>query len=182
MNLKNLTFTSIVSISILVLITSVKIYKSEIPLIYNLTHIFNGGDVQNPIPLEMYENLEKYSEKYEIPKHVFYNIAYLETRYRGPFDWNYNPKRTSSAGALGPMQIMPSTANYICKENISNEKLKNDIELNISISAMLLKKLHNKYKNWKLVCGYYNTGRPIINKYAEFCATNKDYQENWLEP
>jgi soluble lytic murein transglycosylase-like protein len=59
----------------------------------------------------MYESIEKYSEIYDVPKYIAYNVAYMETKYRGPFHFNYNPEQVSSAGALGPMQIMPGTAN-----------------------------------------------------------------------
>jgi hypothetical protein len=31
----------------------------------------------------------------------------------------------------------------------------------------LLRKLYDKYKNWKIVFGCYNTGRPCVNDYAE---------------
>ena len=103
----------------------------------------------------------------------------METRYQGPFHWNYNPSRTSPVGAEGPMQIMPSTAKLINKRSVPVKKLRNDIELNIEISMKLLRRLHDKYPNWAMVCGCYNTGRPIINGYAEFCSTNKDYQKNW---
>lgn len=136
----------------------------------------------SPTPIRMYDLLHQYSDKYQIPKHIAFNIAYLETRYRGPFDWNYIPGLKSYAGALGPMQIMPSTANYIENKNINKVELSNNLELNIKISMKLLRKLHNQYGNWGVVCGYYNTGRPMINSYASFCITNKDYQNKWVKP
>ena len=127
----------------------------------------------------MYENLEKYSDEYEIPKHIAYNIAYLETSYRGPFDWDYNFDRTSVVGALGPMQIMPNTANDVYKTKISTNQLKMDVEFNIKTSMILLSQLYKRYGDWGLVCGYYNTGRPMINDYAKFCISNRDYYKNW---
>jgi len=142
--------------------------------------IVSGVMTEKSNSLSMYDNLEKYSEMYEIPKYIFYNIAFLETTYRGPFDWSYNPSRTSCVGALGPMQVMPSTAKLIHKKPISNETLKNDIEFNIRTSAILLNKLYKKYKDWSIVCGCYNTGKPIVNGYARFCTSNKDYQKNWV--
>ena len=181
MTLKSLTILCLLIIASFLILTSTKLLGTE-ENTHNENQIYKYVEVENPIPLEMYENLEKYSNEYDIPKHVFYNIAYLETRYRGPFDCNYNPYLVSSAGALGPMQIMPSTADLICKENTSNKKLKTDIELNISISAKLLRKLYDKYGDWEIVCGCYNTGKPIINEYAHFCATNKNYQKNWVTP
>lgn len=128
----------------------------------------------------MYKNLEKYSKEFKIPKHIVYNIAFLETSYRGPKDMKYKPNRTSSAGAVGPMQVMPKTANGIHKKKVSVKKLKNDIEFNIITSLTLLKQLYKKYGDWSLVCGYYNTGYPKVNKYALFCVNQKNYKKNWV--
>jgi hypothetical protein len=40
--------------------------------------------------LQMYESIEHWSDSFNIPKHIAYNVAYLETRYQGPFDFDYN--------------------------------------------------------------------------------------------
>jgi len=133
-----------------------------------------------PVPLKMFYLLETYSDRYNIPKHIAYNIAYHETRYRGPFDWKYKHNLESFAGAVGPMQVMVKTAAFINDSSISKNDLKNDIELNILSSMKLLSYLHKRYGDWKIVCGYYNTGRPIINDYALFCVNNKNYQSNWV--
>lgn len=154
-------------------------FQNEIKKIGGL--ISYDDDVKDirPKSIIMYDNLESYSKKYGVPKHIVYNIAYLETKYKGPYDWDYKHNLTSSVGALGPMQIMPKTANYIRKDNVPKNKLLNDIEFNIETSLILLKTLYKQYKNWGLVCGYYNTGRPIINGYADFCIKNIDYKKNW---
>jgi soluble lytic murein transglycosylase-like protein len=77
------------------------------------------------------------------------------------------------------MQVMPSTADYICHKKVSVKKLKTDIRFNIETSVKLLQILYKKYGNWEIVCGCYNTGRPMINDYARFCDKNKNYQKNW---
>lgn len=182
MEIKNAILVSLFFSGLLVIATSINMDDGEVELQKETNEFVKNIKVKNPTPIEMYENLERYSDEYNIPKHVFYNIAFLETRYKGPFDWGYKPDKTSPAGALGPMQIMPSTANSICKEKIPLSKIKNDIQFNIETSAKLLRKLHNKYGDWKLVCGCYNTGRPIVNGYAIFCSTNKNYRINWVEP
>lgn len=138
-----------------------------------------SSELNYPTPLRMYELIDQYSTIYNIPKHIAFNVAYLETKYKGPFDWTYKANLSSTAGAVGPMQIMPKTANYINKKNISKYTLRNDIELNIKTSMKLLNKLHKQYPNWEVACGYYNTGRPIVNSYARFCANNKNYRSNW---
>ena len=47
------------------------------------------------VSLQMYEAIEHYSDSFNIPKHIVYNVAYLETRYQGPFHFNYNPYQKS---------------------------------------------------------------------------------------
>ena len=74
-----------------------------------------GGMPNSPYCLQMYTSIEKYSEQYNIPKYIAYNVAYLETRYRGPFDWNYDHRQTYSAGAKGPMQNHPKICPRFCK-------------------------------------------------------------------
>ena len=139
------------------------------------------GNPNTPVSIRMFEYIEKYSTEYGIPKYVAYNVAYKETTYRGPFDWRYNPYRTSCVGALGPMQIMPTTSYSINKVKYPNQKIMMDIDLNIKTSMRLLRKLHNKYNDWSLVCGHYNTGRPIVNEYGRYCGTNRDYKSKWLK-
>jgi soluble lytic murein transglycosylase-like protein len=121
----------------------------------------------DPPCLQMYFYIEQYADSFNIPKKYAYGIAHSETGYRGPFHWKYNHAQTSFAGAEGPMQIMLPTARWNNNDNISRERLRNDIEYNVRTSMKVLRKLYNKYKNWKLVFGCYNTGRPCVNGYAE---------------
>ena len=141
----------------------------------------NNKDMMSPTSLLMYQSIEKYSEKYNIPKYVAYNVAYRETSYRGPFDWTYKHNQTSSTGALGPMQILSSTANWIEGEKIDRNELKTNIELNIELSMKYLSMLYKRYPNWAVVCGYYNTGYPKVNYYGSYCESNKDYKSKWVE-
>ncbi len=119
-----------------------------------------------PPCIQMYYYIEQYSKQYNIPRKYAYGIAYKETGYRGPFHWHYNHRLTSSAGALGPMQIMPTTATHINGQRVPNEKLKTDIEYNVETSMKLLKTLKEKYGSWEVAFGAYNTGRPMVNQYA----------------
>lgn len=130
----------------------------------------------DPSCLRMYYYIEQYSDSFNIPKKYAFGIANVETSYDGPFDWSYNHKQSSYAGAIGPMQIMPSTAQLINKEKVSNQKLKNDIEYNVMTSMKLLRHLYNTYGDWGLVFGAYNTGRPIVNKYAKKVLS---YEPTW---
>lgn len=125
--------------------------------------------VQMEIPpcVEMHNCIEKYSEKYGIPKKYAYGVAWKETRYRGAFHWGYNPGQISCVGAVGPMQVMYSTAQMMWKErSFTKDELKNNIDFNVETSMKLLRHLHDVYGDWKIVFGCYNTGRPLVNQYA----------------
>lgn len=123
--------------------------------------------VNYPASMKMYDAIMKYSDMYDIPKKYAFGIAFMETTYQGPYDTKYNHKRKSRAGAVGPMQIMPATAKMMWKgRKFTKNELMTDIDFNVETSMKLLRHLHNRYGNWKKVFGCYNTGRPIINKYA----------------
>jgi soluble lytic murein transglycosylase-like protein len=181
MNLKSILLFTLFSLSFIVVLTSLDILDGETEEIGDVIQRGRmGGVPTSPTSLKMYELLEKYSEEYEIPKHIAYNVAFLETRYQGPFHWNYRPSQTSPVGAVGPMQIMPATARFINKTPIQSNVLRTDIDLNIRTSMKLLRHLYDRYGDWGVVCGCYNTGRPIINGYARFCKSNINYQKNWI--
>ena len=128
---------------------------------------------------KMYYFIEKYSEEMDIPKYILYNIAFKESSYQGPLDSTYKHNLISKCGALGPFQIIPSTANFIMGNKIPKDQLKNDIETNIKVSARLLTYLHKRYKRWEQVVGAYNTGKPIENAYSRYVVNNLDYKNKW---
>jgi len=138
--------------------------KVDQPQPQSIEEVLNSTTM--PPSTKMYFALIHYAEKYNIPRKYAFAIAYAETGYRGPFHWDYNPAQSSHANAMGPMQIMPRTANYVMKKTISHSELKTNIPLNVEISMKLLSKLKKQYGDWKVVFGYYNTGYPSINDYA----------------
>ena len=129
--------------------------------------------------LQMYESIEHWSDSFGIPKHIAYNVAYLETRYQGPFDFDYDHKQTSLAGAVGPMQIITRWAQPYVEKRVTAKELRNNIDLNVMISMKMLHKWYSIHHDWTLACGAYNSGQPIRNAYAIYATTNKDYKEKW---
>lgn len=129
----------------------------------------NNVSAKMDIPpcVEMHNCIERYAEKYSIPKRYAYGIAWKETRYNGAFHWGYNPGQTSCAGAVGPMQVMYSTAKMMWRgKSFTKEDLKTNVDFNVETSMKLLRHLHDTYGDWKIVFGCYNTGKPIVNQYA----------------
>lgn len=161
--MSKIKFLTIAVVSILVTLVYLRVNRSQDPRIEMLSSEVKTND---PPSIQMYYYIEKYSQEFNIPRNYAYGIAYCETRYGGPFDWNYVHDRTSPVGAVGPMQIMPSTSKYINKEAVTKERLRSDIEYNVKTSMKLLRYLKDKYGDWLLVFGCYNTGRPMINQYA----------------
>jgi soluble lytic murein transglycosylase-like protein len=176
---KQIKFVYVV-VCLLIIFLGNKLYHNTSD--YNKPSLYNMGQNSDaPTSLKMYYLIEKYSTEYSIPKYIAYNVAYLETGYRGPFHWRYNPHQVSFAGALGPMQIMPKTGEWLTDGESTTKKLKMDIEFNINLSMKMLRWLHDRYGDWAIVCGYYNTGYPKVNDYGHYCATNKKYKDKWIK-
>ena len=131
------------------------------------------------ISLQMYESIEHWSDSFNIPKHIAYNVAWLETRYQGPFHFDYNPYQKSSAGAVGPMQIITRWAKPYVRKRLTEKELKTNIDLNVKISMQMLRKWYSIHHDWTLACGAYNSGSPIRNDYAVYASSNKDYKNKW---
>lgn len=164
MNVKTLLYSSTISLVFVWMYSKRKTITNETESKITNSEISEG---RQPYSIQMYDAIMKYSEMYNIPTRFAFGVAKVETNYDGPFDWRYNHKQTSCVGALGPMQIMPSTCKLMWrKKSFTNEELKNNIDFNVHTSMKLLRNLHDKYKDWKIVFGCYNTGRPMINEYA----------------
>ena len=143
--------------------------------------LYEKGSNEKSLACErMYYLIETYSDSFCVPKYIAYGVAYKETRYRGPLDTLYNPKLTSSAGAVGAMQIMPRYASYFAERPVTKHELMHDLETNVWLSMKILSQHYERYKNWALACGAYNTGKPILNKYAKFCGNNSEFVKNWV--
>jgi len=170
---------SAVALSIMMLYNKTTDAKTELPA-GEVAQIPNGIPITDGTPscIKMYYYIEKYADEYKIPHSYAYGIAYVETSYGGPFDWKYTHSLTSCAGAVGPMQIMHPTAQMMWPDSsFTTLRLRTDIQFNVRTSMKLLRHLYDRYGDWKVVFGCYNTGRPIINEYAHrvynFKAINK---------
>ena len=105
-------------------------------------------------PLKYSDYVKKYAENYKIDKYLVYSIIKAESEFK------FNAR--SEKGAVGLMQIMPSTGKEIAQklgiENFSEEVLLNP-EININIGCYYLSYLLNKYDgNIKTAVAAYNAG------------------------
>ena len=159
--------------------------KKSLMVILAGSIFFMNGTTYKPIEkpnaaLRMYRAIMLYSGMYQVPRHVAFNIAHLETTYRGPQDSTYNPSRVSKVGAMGPMQIMYRYASYFAERKVTKSELRDSIEFNVNLSMKILAQNYKRFKSWAKAAGAYNTGKSVINHYAKE-AVKKDYQRNWLQ-
>lgn len=99
----------------------------------------------------------KMAEKYQLDAAFVLAIMERETHF------GYlpgNPTLTSSAGARGPMQLMPGTATRYGVRDI------NDAEQNIQGGARYLRDLMAMFKDMKLAAAAYNAGEHNVMKYG----------------
>lgn len=158
----------LIAVLIFILFIFALLYKSKTAVNSDqyLKDITEENVIYSSQSIQMYFYIKKYAAEFKIPEAYAFALAYQETRYQGPLDTNYKANLVSSAGAVGPMQILPGTADWIHKKHVSKTQLKTDIRLNVKTSMMLLRLLHNEYHDWGLVFGWYNTGTPYVNQYS----------------
>jgi len=98
------------------------------------------------------EKIVMYAKKYGIPERLFLELVRAES--------NFNPKAVSPKGAMGLCQLMPQTAKMLGVKDPFN------VDENLNAGAYYLKKLYNKYGDWKLALAAYNAGEGSVNKYG----------------
>lgn len=113
-------------------------------------------------PSEYSDVISKYSEKYDVPEHIIYSVIKAESGF------DYTAK--SGAGAIGLMQIMPSTFEELTdthlKEYLDSGMLF-DAETNIRYGTYYLSYLYNIYGDWSVTFAAYNAGLGNVNDWLE---------------
>ena len=122
-----------------------------------------------------------HSAAYDVPAEIVFAILYYETGYRGEDHKSYNGARTSSCGAVGPMQVMPRYAKRFAGRSVSRSELRSNYNLNIKVGVKMLAYQYKLYRSWAKVLGAYSTGRPVANWYSRKVLRKADQlQEQFL--
>lgn len=112
-------------------------------------------------PLKYKDLIRKYAEINNIEPSLIASIICVES--------SYNEKALSSKGALGLMQIMPKTAQWICEQNgeiFSSNNLYNP-EFNIKIGSYYIDYLQKKFDNTDYAIIAYNAGEGIVSEWIK---------------
>lgn len=114
------------------------------------------------IVLEHEDLIDTYAPKYGIPRELLAAVIMAES--------GFDPKARSSAGAIGLMQLMPTTAEEMAgRMGIEyDEYALTDPEYNISMGTYYLAYLYrNLGENWDTALAAYNAGIGNVLKWLE---------------
>ena len=121
-------------------------------------------------PTSYAEHVSKYAAMYDVDEYLVYSIIRAES--------NYKNDAISNKGAMGLMQIMPDTGEWVAEklklENFTPEDLL-DSEKNIMIGVWYFKYLLDKFDGkLSLAVTAYNAGPTNVNKWL----SQKEYSDN----
>lgn len=110
-------------------------------------------------PVKYLEQIKRYSNEYNIDMDLVQSVIKVES--------GYNKEVISKKGAIGLMQIMPTTGEWISnklgimykKENLSYP------DINIQIGTWYLKYLYNRYEKSETALAAYNAGQGTVDKW-----------------
>ena len=130
----------------------------------------NSVYTENSYPLKYEKEIDAASKKYGVDKALIYGVIKTES--------NFVPDARSSAGALGLMQLMPDTfewlQTYYKDENDYTFEDLADPAINIDYGAELLSILSKRYENEESMLCAYNGGLGNVDKWLD----NKDYSDD----
>lgn len=118
--------------------------------------------IPNDVDVKDIDKMLEMANEYDIPNYIYFRVIHTESH----FVWAKNGKiLSSSAGAQGYMQVIPSTFSAYCKRlDIPN---KMTVENNLRVGAKLLSDLYEMYnpkgdrtdyKSWRKPLMAYNAG------------------------
>lgn len=134
--------------------------------------VANKVYVSSSYPLKYKTEIEAASKKYGVEKSLIYGVIKTES--------NFDPDAESAAGAVGLMQIMPDTfewlQSYYKDENTYNFEDLKDPVINIDYGVELLSILSKRYENEETMLCAYNGGPGNVDKWLD----NKEYSDDGI--
>lgn len=111
-------------------------------------------------PLKFKTDVFKWSKEYDVDSDLVFAIIKAES--------GFNKNAESNVGALGLMQIMPETGEWIADAlNIDDFETSDlfDEKTNIRFGCFYLRYLFDKFDNEKFVVCAYNAGETVVRKW-----------------
>ncbi len=140
-------FTSILLIAVIIVCVTV-VWKTAEKLIY---------------PMEYTSYVEEYSEEFDVDKMLVYAIIKTES--------SFDSNAVSNVGAIGLMQIMPDTFDWLQTKMPAEAKLTKealfDPETNIKYGVFFLSLLKEEFEDTELIIAAYHAGRGQVNEWLD---------------
>lgn len=118
--------------------------------------------IQLYFPCKYCDDVKAYAEIYEVPEELVYATIHTESK----FDAN----AVSAKGAIGLMQILPSTGAWIAEQIAYDTYEKEDLynpQINIQFGCYYLSYLLNKFESEALAICAYNAGEGEVVKWLQ---------------
>jgi len=87
-----------------------------------------------------------------------------ELKYLSVIESNLNLKLVSSAGAVGPWQLMDDEAQMFGLKVSGKYDERTNLKKSTEVAAQILKKLYSRFGDWLLVIAAYNAGAGCVNR------------------
>lgn len=115
-------------------------------------------------PIHYKDEIRLHAENNQLDPFMVAAIIRVET--------NYQPSKQSKKGALGVMQIMPDTAQWVLEKaklpNVSLDQINHEPETNIEIGTWYLKNLSDQFDgNMVAVIAAYNAGPTRVKSWMK---------------
>lgn len=116
------------------------------------------------------QSVETYCAQYNVDEYLVYAMIYAES--------GGDAQAVSRVGAVGAMQLMPKTAEWLCKrEKIAFDEAKlTDADYNIRLGCAYIAYLCTRFNNNDCIIAAYNAGPNIVASWLEDVAYSQDGQ------
>lgn len=121
-------------------------------------------------PETYYDSVMRYSNEYAVPSELVFAVIKVES--------NFKSNAVSSAGAIGLMQIMPSTHKWLASK-LDEPALTSflyNADTNIKYGTYYLRYLYSRFGSWEKAIIAYNWGEGNFSEFLEQYGYNEgDY-------
>ena len=147
-----------------------KVFKVQVVLIillialllgFLLDLVLRGVETALIYPQKYSETVSRYSAQYSVPEELIYATIKTES--------NFKSDAVSSAGAIGLMQLLPETYEWLASRlgEESDPALLYDPDTNIRFGAYYLQYLYSKFGSWEKAIIAYNWGEGNFANFLE---------------
>lgn len=145
-----------------ILLTFLIVLLTLILICVALYFIFEPKIDRTLYPREYSEYVEKYAEQNDVPANLVYAVIRTES--------SFDPEAVSRVGAVGLMQMMPSTFRWLTEdilvESLEDEALY-DPEVSIRYGVYYLRRMYDRYGDWETALASYNAGSGRVDGWLE---------------